>query len=140
MIMIHINGIDREATPEEEAQILADQAADIPEQAKRRIYTGFDAALNAPVTYNGATFDNRTDSRSDINGVITQITNGMTLPVDFAWRDANNVDHVFTLVDLQGLATEMFSNQWAAHYQKRVLLAQLEAATTPEEYEAIQWS
>ena len=132
--------VDREPTAEEQAQIDTDLLEGAASQAKSTVYNGFNAALNGQITYNGAQFDNRVDSRADLNGVLTNVLNGVTLPTGFAWRDANNVDHPFVVDDLKALAELMLSNQWAAHAQKRALLAQWEAAETVEEYEAIQWS
>ena len=139
-MIVNINGKDREATTEEEAAILEEQEAGKPGEALQRIRTGFGEALTAQVIWDGNTFDNRAESRADLNGILTNVLNGVTLPAGFAWRDASNVDHPFTVDDLKGLAAVMLANQWAAHQQKRVLLAQWEAATTAAEYEEIQWT
>ena len=108
--------------------------------ALKRIKAGFNSALNSQVVWAGNTFDNRPDSRADLNGILTNVLNGVTLPAGFAWRDASNVEHPFTADDLKGLAAVMLANQWAAHQQKRTLLSQWEAATTPAQYDAIVWS
>jgi hypothetical protein len=47
-------------------------------------------------TYNGTKYDSDTQSIANLTGTQTLINAGVTLPSNFTWRDANNVNHPYT--------------------------------------------
>ena len=61
------------------------------------------------VVYNGWTFQAGPSSRSNITGVLTAISAGITVADPFLWRDADNVGRSLTLAQLIALGGTMLA-------------------------------
>lgn len=61
----------------------------------------------SPIFYEGALFD--ADSKAQVNVMawMVNISNGLTVPPDFVWRDASNIDHPADEAFITGLGAAM---------------------------------
>ena len=115
-------------------------------KARRRSYINNrrDRSLFDNVTYDGDPYDNNTIVRNDITGAVSflhiaGVISFPSVPATISWRDANNVDHDLTFVELFSLAAVMFSAVQTAHGTARALKDAIEAATTERAVNAIDW-
>jgi len=97
----------------------------------------YEAAINAGIEYNGITFQCDVNSASNLNSVLTAIQNGWSLPDNFTWRDAANVDHQADMQFLQGLAKAMADNNAALFRRLQKAKDAVRQATTTQEIESV---
>ena len=99
--------------------------------------TAYEADVNADIAYMNTTFQADQKSQDMITKVLA--ASGGKLPAGFFWLDALNNHVPMTFADLQGLANAILlrGQQLFAKYQQ--LKAQVNAATTPDEVNAITW-
>ncbi|RME58182.1 DUF4376 domain-containing protein [Candidatus Parcubacteria bacterium] len=91
----------------------------------------YETALNAGVTYQGATFQSDPSSIQSLNEVLTALANGWVLPANFEWIDANNTPHpVPDVTWLQGLATVLADHKSALFARLQKAKAAVRAAKT----------
>ncbi len=96
-------------------------------------------AIDSGFVHGGRRFDSDLISRTNIIGTAAGVQAGVPLPEGFTWRtsDNENVPMDGSGVIALGAALLQHVNQsYAASWQ---LKEQIEAATTPEEVEAINW-
>lgn len=66
------------------------------------------SALAANIIYNTEIYQADLPSRTNLNDVLTALSNGATLPVNFTWRNADNIDISTTLTNLKELSEAIF--------------------------------
>lgn len=73
-----------------------------------------------PIAYAGSIFDADAIAMRNISGWQTQIAAGATLPLDFVWRDYDNIDHPADADFVNGLGaaittrgTRLYAASWA---------------------------
>ena len=75
--------------------------------------------------------------------VLMQATQGYqiagSVPTGFFWKAADNTLVPFTLADLEGLYTTILAQGWAAFQKRATLKAQIAAASTVADVEAVSW-
>jgi len=118
------------------AEMKFEQAKD----AKRtRINAAALAAIDAGFEHDGHVFDSDARSQTNIIGTANAVGAGIPLPEGFTWRtkDNENVPMDGTAIIALGAALLQHVNtQYAISWQ---LKADIEAAKTPEELDAIRW-
>lgn len=98
-----------------------------------------DAAIGALVAYKGTQFQaDEATSQSRLKGVLTAYT-ATTLPANFYWVDATNVQVPMTYADLQGLAAAMANQGWTAFAKLQTLKAQVNASVDASAVNAVTW-
>lgn len=103
------------------------------------LYGAYLTACSANAPYMNTTFQADDRSVQLLNGAVTSYTLAGAVPVGFYWRDANNVDVPMTLAQLQGLGQAVSAQVWAAFQKMQALKAQVLAAASVAEVEAITW-
>lgn len=90
---------------------------------------------------NGHTFDGDSESRSRIQGAaqLAMLAQSTAQPFSIDWTLADNTQVTLTAAEMIGVGVSLGQHVNNAHSIARVLRAQIEAATTPEELETIQW-
>ena len=99
----------------------------------------YQAALQAPVAYMGTTFD--ADSQSQIvvaHAMLVYAVEG-AVPAGFYFADADGNKVPMTLTQLQGLGSAIAGNYLPVFQKWTELKAQVMAATTLEEVQAVVW-
>jgi hypothetical protein len=99
----------------------------------------YQAAISQPVAYMSTTFQADPDSQMLLNKVLTALTPTGAVPSGFGWLDAGNNLVAMTLAQLQGLAAAMMTQGWAAFQHLQTLKAEVRAATTVSQVQAIVW-
>jgi len=103
-----------------------------------QLTTAYEAAVLAGVNYQGAIFDSDDHSQTELARVLVALSNGWTLPTDFAWIDRDNQPHpVPDAAWLQGLAKVMADHKASLFGRLQAGKAAVRAATTVAEVEAI---
>lgn len=129
---ITINGVEREATPEEQAAIEAQRAldaapkpattADVNAERDRRIYLPKAVSLTTGKNFAA---DMGGDSRSNISDLgiaaVAKKAAGITTPISF--RDANNVDHDLTNDEVIEMGLQIAAQVQAIHIKARAIKA-----------------
>ena len=89
-----------------------------------------------PIAYNGHIFDYDEKARERISVALTalKVTNA-----DIYWTTADNQDVLVTATDLENILVAVAARSGALHVKYRQLKAQILAAETQEEVEAIEW-
>lgn len=112
---------------------------DIKAAKKADIEREREARNQLPIVFNGALFDADATAQRNVGAWQTQLANGKTLPDGFRWRDYANEYHPADAAFVNGLGeaitlrgTELYQQMWA-------LKAQVDAATTAAEVEAVVW-
>ncbi|KVT68934.1 DUF4376 domain-containing protein [Burkholderia ubonensis] len=109
-----------------------------------QVESSYQAAIDQPVSFKTAggiieTFD--ADAGSQL--VLMQAAQGYALagavPSGFYWVAADNAHVPFELSDLSGLNQVMLAHSWAAFQKRRMLKAQITAATSVAAVRAITW-
>jgi hypothetical protein len=76
--------------------------------------------------------------------VLMQATQGYRIagavPPNFFWKAADNTLVAFALADLEGLYVTVLGRGWAAFQKRATLKAEIDAATTVEAVQAIEWA
>ena len=95
-----------------------------------------DTAEVEPIEYNGHSFDYDDKARDRINAAIIALSlQGEGATID--WTTADNEDAVVTAQDLRMIITAVAVRSNALHTAYRAAKAQVEAASTAEEVEAV---
>ncbi len=107
------------------------------------IKNSYNQAISNNVTYTNSvgTFEYQTDvnSRNNILSTITGFSLANTVPPNFYWRSANNVNVPFTLTELQELAQAMLSQGWTAFEKRTTLIDQILSANTANTITSVVW-
>lgn len=112
---------------------------DVIREAKARINMAREEAVAAGVSYAGNLYDSNERSRENLTGTVAAMEAGVPLPAGFTWRTADNKDVPMTAQDLVGLAGAMLQHVNAAYVKSWELKAKIDAATSKEEIEAVNW-
>lgn len=97
------------------------------------------AAIDAGFEYGGHQYDSDLVSRTNIIGTATGVQAGIPMPDGFTWRTSDNQNVPMDgagVISLGAALLQHVNEQYATSWQ---LKAQIEAATTPEEVEAVSW-
>jgi hypothetical protein len=142
------------ATPAQRTQYWADMAGTLSygdvmvalkglaplQQAQiQTLATSYQAALQVPITYMGTTFE--ADASSQIvvaHSMMVYAVEGAT-PPGFYFVDSNNNQVPMTLAQLQGLGSAIAASYWSVFQKWTTLKAQVMAATTLAEVQAVVW-
>ena len=107
-------------------------------EKRKAINKARDAACISDVIAHGRTWQADKVSRELLSDAINLSQAGLPLPTE--WRDKSNVNMpVSSLADLLGIAGAMAAQVQTTYQRSWLRKAQIEAATTAEEVEAIQW-
>jgi hypothetical protein len=101
--------------------------------------TSYQAALQVPIAYMGTTFE--ADASSQIvvaHSMMVYAVEGAT-PAGFYFVDVNNNQVPMTLAQLQGLGSAIADSYWTVFQKWTALKAQVLAATTLAEVQAVTW-
>jgi len=98
------------------------------------------AAYNTPIAYMGTTFWTDSDSQFKVLGSAWGYGKVGAVPDGFAWWDATGNPVPMTLDQLEGLAQATLVEVEAAFVKRKTLLADIAAATTVAEVQAVAWS
>ena len=103
------------------------------------IAVSYQAALQAPVAYMGTTFD--ADAQSQIVVAHAMVVYGVegATPAGFYFADSNGGKVLMTLTQLQGLGSAIANNYLPVFQKWTDLKAQVMAATTLAEVQAVAW-
>lgn len=85
-----------------------------------------------PIEHNGFVFDADPDSITNLQSVLAMCANGMVLPDNFLWRDANNNNHPMTVEGLKNLAGAIFQRSGAIYSESWALKDSLPNKTDEE--------
>lgn len=108
------------------------------------LVAAYNNAIQLPVSYTskgGVTQTYQADSISQdvLNKELVVYTSAGATPTGYYWVAADNSQVPFTLADLQGLATVMGAQGWAAFRHLQTQKAAVNAATTLTLVQAIAW-
>lgn len=95
----------------------------------------YNSAIQAPVSYIGATFQADNDSQN----TLTKCLVAGSVPAGFFWLDASNVQVPMTYTELQGLAGAMLAQGQAAFVILQTRKAAVRAATTIADVQSVTW-
>lgn len=106
-----------------------------------RIKAARDAALSAPVTWDGSTFDADENARQRIGQALQLATMAAQAGQAYSvpWTLADNTVRVLSGADLAQVAVAMGLQFQATFAKGQALRAQIEAATTQAELDAVIW-
>lgn len=134
--------VELEASPFVGGALTADASGTLG-VAQLRQKSSIDAELERrkglPVAFDGAMFDADRTARENVSGWQLQLAAGASLPPGFVWRDFDNVDHAADTAFVNGLGAAITMRGTQLYAQAWALKAQVDAATTIEEVEAITW-
>ncbi len=99
----------------------------------------YHTAIQADVAYMGTTFQADVGSQDTLTKTLAAISPSGNTPTNFFWIDTQNVPVAMTLAQLQGLASAMMGQGWAAFQHLQDLKTQARSATTPAQLAAITW-
>jgi len=118
----------------------AEQLAQAQTAKLAELQAAYQAALEAGVQYQGATFDSDDRSQSELAKVLIAIANGWMLPTGFAWIDAANNPHpVPDAAWLQGLAQVLADHKAACFARLQKAKAAVRAAKTQAAVQKVQF-
>ena len=86
------------------------------------------------VVYNGWTFQAGPSSRSNITGVLTAISAGITVADPFLWRDADDVDRLLTHAQLIALGGTMLAAADALYNKSWEIKDEIAAITSATDF------
>ena len=95
------------------------------------------AEVTISVSGQDVVFDADPASLNNVNGLLTIINAGGTLPVTFTYRSKDNVDYVLTTEELKALGGAMIQFVNDAYQTSFTLKNQIDAAQTEEELNAV---
>jgi hypothetical protein len=96
------------------------------------------AAFNTSIPYMGTTFWTDQSSQSMLTGALV-VLGKSGVPDGFMWGDATGVGVPMTLADLDGLGAAILGRMNTDFWKHKTLQAQIDAATTIAEVQAIVW-
>jgi len=82
--------------------------------ALSRVLSAYQADMNTPITYAGASVQASDADAQTLAGVLTAISNGWVLPQGFAWIDAGNQPVAADVAWLTGLSAAMADHKFQA--------------------------
>lgn len=97
----------------------------------------YNAAIQQPVTYMGTSFQADASSQITLSKVIAALAG--QVPSGFYWLDQNNNQVAMTYAQLQGLASAMMAQGWAAFQQLQARKVFVRGASTVAAVQAIVW-
>lgn len=111
------------------------------DQAWARIKQARAAVINAPLDTAHGTFDGDPVSQQNIlkAALDAKTRHELGMPSDVEFTLANNTRPTFTMLQMLDVAMAMGNREKAAYATAQTLREQIDAATTPEQLEAIQW-
>ena len=97
-------------------------------------------AIDAGVEYAGVRYDTDAVSRDNITGTLTAVQAGVPLPDGFTWRSEDNQDIPMTVGNLAGLSAVVLAHVNTCYQRSWALKAEVDAAETVAEVDAVVWS
>ena len=117
--------------------------ADVRAEVAARINSGRREEMRSGVVFEGNRYDTDPTSLANLTAAVTFIKAapdaGLTPPATVSWRDADNVDHDLTYVQLILLAEAMFVHVQTAHATARALKDSLKGKQTAATIRAVKW-
>ena len=113
---------------------------DVKSKRKHYINVQRHLAIDSGIQYNGNTYDSTQPSRDNLAGVYTGINNGYSLPVGFSWRTTDDITVPFAVADVNAMSHIMLDHVNYQFGKSWTLKAAIDACTTEEEVNAIDWS
>lgn len=115
------------------------EAAKIMRWAVIKVYR--DAAEFGSFTWDGSTFDSDQISQSRIQGAVqlAQLALSQGQPFSIDWTLADNTSRTLNAIQMISVGVDMGEHINACHMKARMLREQINAATTKEELDVIQW-
>lgn len=119
--------------------LAAAQAAQIAAMA-----TAYGLAIAQPVNFTTAagvtkSFQADPQSVSNLQSMLAACTPAGKTPTGFYWVSADNTQVPFALADMQGLASAIGAQGWAAFQQLQARKATINAATSVTAVQAVTW-
>jgi len=114
--------------------------ASVQQTQIQTLQTAYQAALQVPIAYMGTTFEADASSQIVVAHSITVYTVEGATPPGFYFVDTNNNQVPMTLAQLQGLGSAIAASYWTVFQKWTTLKAQVLAATTLAEVQAVVWS
>lgn len=110
-------------------------------QAWSRIKSARESVEFGPFAWGGQTFDGDSESQRRIQGAaqLATLAQATGQPFSIDWTLADNTQATLTAAEMIGVGVALGQHVNGAHGIARTLRTQIDAATTPEELEAIQW-
>jgi len=110
-------------------------------QAWARIKAARESMEFGPFVWDGQTFDGDSESQRRIQGAaqLATLAQATGQPFSIDWTLADNTQATLTATEMIGVGVALGQHVNGAHGIARTLRTQIDAATTPEELEAIQW-
>lgn len=110
-------------------------------QAWARIKSARESVEFGPFVWGGQTFDGDSESQRRIQGAaqLATLAQATGQPFSIDWTLADNTQATLTAAEMIGVGMALGQHVNGAHGIARTLRTQIDAATTPEELEAIQW-
>ncbi len=104
----------------------------------------YQSAIQQPVSYTtkagvATTYQADPGSVANLQNTLLGLQAAGVAPSGFYWVAADNTQVPFAFVDLQGLASVMLAQGWAAFQKLQTLKAQILAATTVAAVQAVAW-
>ena len=103
----------------------------------RESEAAYQAAITAPITYMGTTFQADTGSQDTLAKTLTTLNASGAVPPGFTWWDEANNAVPMNLAQLTGLAGVMLERGWTAFANKQAKKDQVNAATTVEQVDSV---
>jgi hypothetical protein len=126
-------------TAEEAARRAARTLDDAKAEARARINGGRERAIAEGLVWRTYPVQTDDSSISRLTSTVAAFTAGVPVPDGFSWRMANNIDVAVTLADLVDLSGTVLGWGYQQHVKARQLKAQIDAAATVAEADAIAW-
>ena len=110
-------------------------------QAWSRIKSARESVEFGAFVWDGHTFDGDSESQRRIQGAaqLATLAQATGQPFSIDWTLADNTQVTLTAAEMIGVGVALGQHVNGAHGIARTLRTQIDAATTPEELEAIQW-
>lgn len=110
--------------------------------ARERIKAAREAAVSEPKVTAYGIFDATLEARSNLAGVVAmaQTAAKLGLPSTVSYTLADNTRPEFTLEQLEYAALQVGAQVQACYDHAEALFQQIEAATTAEQLDAVQWT
>lgn len=118
------------------------------ERIKRQAENSITAARNAALAvlsadWNGDTWDADEATSNRIANALSMVreaqAQGIPTPPAIPWRTADNKDRILTIAELTAMGAAVFQAQQVVWAKQAALKNAIEAATTVEEVEGVQW-
>jgi hypothetical protein len=111
----------------------------VRDAALSRVLRAYQADMNTPITYAGASVQASDADAQTLAGVLTAISNGWVLPQGFAWIDANNQPIAADVAWLTGLSAAMADHKFQAFARLQSAKAAIRAASNETAIRAVNY-